>query len=1004
MSFNIIIKVDPDFDGSSILHTFDVSADQFDTDTDNNSVSVDTLVEFDADLEVTKTDSADPVTQGDMFDYDVTVTNNGPSTANSVSLLDTIPSEVTFVSSDPDDQSKICFFSDPDLDCFFGDLDPGASEMVTITVTAGTGPATATNSAAASAFTADSDDSNDSVDEETTILGQPDLTVSVTDSADPVTAGENLTYNVSVMNGGTAEAPGSELDVTLDAGLSFVSGSVPPPSGISLQGTTVCTPSGNMVSCTLGAIAAQGSVPVSIVATVSSAQTAGLSSQFDVSTTGDESDDQNNDDTETTGVSTSADLTVTKSDSPDPVVTGETLQYSLSAINNGPSDATNVVVTDTLPAGVSFVSSNPSICSEDGDLFCSIGSLPDGQSSNFTIDVTVNAGPGPITNTATISGSQSDPTPGNDSAEESTTVDPAVDLTVNVVDSPDPVIAGNDLTYNVTVMNLGGGEAPGTVLDVTLDAGLSFVSASLPRPPRISLQGGELCTPSGNSVSCNLGTVGGEGSAQVSIQATVDPGQTSGLSSQFDVSTPSAESDDMNNTATSTTGVTTSADLSISKTDSVDPVGTGKKLTYTLMATNSGPSNASEVIVQDTLPEGVNLDSSSPSCSLDGDLVCDLGNLAAGQSKQVTAVVAVDALPGTTLTNTASVSGAQDDPAAGNNSTVESTEVEATADLEMELTHSPEIPFFGLPMNISATLRNHGPDTAYSGSARIFLPGVFTVDSVSSDFSCSSGGGQVVCSFEIFPPNDVASAFVTVTPGQGGDFQFSGTINSLSTDPDTSNNNDEIMVNIPDDLDLSIVKTARFDIAASGRPFWYEIEIENLGNGPFTDVVVTDEMPAGLQVNGVTTEDPIVCTEAPTSVSCEIDTLNPGQVMSFLLEVQVSGGLAGPFVNTAEATAEGDQDEENNSSTAPAVAAAPGDANADGAFDASDVVRIVLEINDGDGEEVFEANGGSFEGNPAMDVDGDGLINLSDYDALLPLIFPSSGSPLPSGQEPEDQE
>ncbi len=948
---------------------------------------------------MTKSDSPDPVVTGETLQYSLSAINNGPSDATNVVVTDTLPAGVSFVSSNP----SICS-EDGDLFCSIGSLPDGQTSDFTIDVTVNAGPGPITNTATISGSQSDPTPGNDSTEESTTVLGLPDLTVSVTDSPDPVTAGENVTYDVTVMNGGTASAAASVLDVTLDAALSFVSASQPAPPGISIQGGVSCTPSGNMVSCMLGLIGTGGSVPISIVATVDSGQTATISSQFDVSTEDTESDDQNNSEMEDTGVETSADLTVTKTDSPDPVITGESLTYSLSAMNNGPSDATSVVVTDMLPAGVSFVSSTPSICFQKGDLFCSIGDLAQGESSNFTIDVTVNAPPGQISNTATISGSQSDPTPGNDSAEESTTIDPAVDLTVNVVDSPDPVIAGNDLTYNVTVMNLGGGEASSTVLDVTLDAGLSFVSASLPRPPRISLQGGELCTPSGNSVSCNLGTIGAEGSAQVSIQAALDPGQTSGLSSQFDVSTPSAESDDMNNSATSTTGVTTSADLSIAKTDSVDPVGTGKKLTYTLMATNSGPSNASEVIVRDTLPEGVNLDSSSPSCSLDGDLVCDLGNLTVGQSKQVTAVVTVDALPGTTLTNTASVSGAQDDPAGGNNSAVESTEVEVTADLEMELTHSPENPFFGLPMNISATLRNHGPDTAYSGSARIFLPGVFTVDSVSSDFSCSSSGGQVVCSFEIFPPNDVASAFLTVTPGQGGDFQFSGTINSLSTDPDTSNNSDEIMVNIPDDLDLSIVKTARFDIAASGRPFWYEIEIENLGNGPFTDIVLTDAMPAGLQVNGVTTEDPIVCTEAPTSVSCEIDTLNPGEMMSFLLEVQVSGGLTGPFVNTAEATAEGDQDEENNSSTAPAVAAAPGDANADGAFDASDVVLIVLEINDGDGEDVFEANGGSFEGNPAMDIDGDGFIRLSDYDALLPLLFPSSGSPLPSGQEPEDQE
>ena len=93
-----------------VSHTFDLSADPFDLDLSNNSVTVDTTVEFDADLQVTKSDSDDPVMEEDTFDYTVTVTNNGPSGAESVSLTDEIPTEVTFVSSDPDDQGKICFF------------------------------------------------------------------------------------------------------------------------------------------------------------------------------------------------------------------------------------------------------------------------------------------------------------------------------------------------------------------------------------------------------------------------------------------------------------------------------------------------------------------------------------------------------------------------------------------------------------------------------------------------------------------------------------------------------------------------------------------------------------------------------------------------------------------------------------------------------------------------------------------------------------------------------
>src|SRR6185436_33695 len=64
----------------------------------------------------------------------------------------------------------------------------------------------------------------------------------------------------------------------------------------------------------------------------------------------------NNTGTATTTVQTQADLAITKTDSPDPVVASQNLTYTINLVNNGPSNATTVTVSDVLPANTTFVS------------------------------------------------------------------------------------------------------------------------------------------------------------------------------------------------------------------------------------------------------------------------------------------------------------------------------------------------------------------------------------------------------------------------------------------------------------------------------------------------------------------------------------------------------------------------------------------------------------------------------------------------------------------------
>jgi uncharacterized repeat protein (TIGR01451 family) len=116
------------------------------------------------------------------------------------------------------------------------------------------------------------------------------------------------------------------------------------------------------------------------------------------------------------------DLAITKTDSADPVNTGAALTYTITVTNNGAGTATGVTVTDTLPAGTTFVSASAGCNNTAGTVTCTIGSINAGAQAVVTIDVTAPSSAGTISNTASVQGAQFDAVPGNDSATESTTV------------------------------------------------------------------------------------------------------------------------------------------------------------------------------------------------------------------------------------------------------------------------------------------------------------------------------------------------------------------------------------------------------------------------------------------------------------------------------------------------------------------------------------------------------------------------------------------------------
>ncbi|MFQ5796053.1 MAG: CARDB domain-containing protein, partial [Candidatus Bipolaricaulia bacterium] len=245
-----------------------------------------------------------------------------------------------------------------------------------------------------------------------------------------------------------------------------------------------------------------------------------------------------------TTATAAANLAVTKSASPDPVAVESDLTYTVTVTNNGPDDATGVVLTDTLPAGVTFESVTPSPeCSEaGGTVTCDLGTLANGTSATVKIVVAPTA-VGKIVNTATVSANETDPDDTNNSASADTTVNLAeADLAVTETDTPDLVMVGGDLTYTVTVTNNGPSDATGGTLTHTLPGSVTLVSV-MPSSPT--------CTQAGGTVICNLGTLANGTSATVTIVVT--PTAAGEISNTASVEATESDPDSANNTATENT-------------------------------------------------------------------------------------------------------------------------------------------------------------------------------------------------------------------------------------------------------------------------------------------------------------------------------------------------------------------------------------------------------------------------------------------------------------------
>lgn len=419
-----------------------------------------------ADLSVEKTGPDGSVLAGSEIVYDIKVTNAGPDPAEDIVLTDDLPAGTDVVSTNPG-----CLTSDGAVTCTWDALPADADVFLKI-VTVAHQAGSLKNTVTVSSTTADLDPRNNTATHTTHVDAEADLAISKTVSANPVTAGQLFTFTLAVKNHG----PTSAESVTAVDRL---------PDGLDTLSTSPgCWDSAGIVTCTLDVLPADDAASWEVV--VRTSEPGHFTNTVTVSSLTPDPDTLNNSASEITRAETQADLVIVKAASADPVALEQPFSYTLTVTNRGPSAASAVVLTDTLPATVVYRgwSGDGWTCREIEDMVtCTTPYLGAGEAATVTLGVDAPAAGRTFENRAAVSSAAPDPDKSSNQCAETTAL---MGLLAEATVFPDPVLSGHPLTYTLWVTNAGAVDLHATVTD-TLPAqvtpgGTMTWTAMIPAP------------------------------------------------------------------------------------------------------------------------------------------------------------------------------------------------------------------------------------------------------------------------------------------------------------------------------------------------------------------------------------------------------------------------------------------------------------------------------------------------------------------------------------------
>jgi uncharacterized repeat protein (TIGR01451 family) len=411
------------------------------------------------------------------------------------------------------------------------------------------------------------------------------------------------------------------------------------------------------------------------------------------------------------------------------------------------------------------VSSNPTVAPSGGTLTWNHGTIAASGSATFTVTLTPPAGGGLVNNSVSATTTTFDGDASNNTDALATTVNPAANVGVTMSAAPDPVNAGDIVTYTITVTNpLGPSPSQGVMVNVIVPGTGTFVDAT----------GG--ATPTGLSLQFpvfDLG-VGGTEVREFRWQAPL----SGSLASSVTVSTATADPDPANNNASVSPAVA-GADLGVAISAPVAVAG-AESFDYTITVTNNGPGRAQNVTVTSQEPSNASFLGALPAPSSTNPLTWNVTQLDAFEDTVFVVSLTAPLLGDVTMT--AGVSASTTDLTPGNNSATAATTVNPLAsDLEIKVTPDVATVVSGGTVTYTIELTNNGP----GGAVGVSLTGSVTNGTITSGLPAN---------FLLMASGETQTITATVTAGAAGT-DVSLTLTAIAATPDP--NGATAVVNTP---------------------------------------------------------------------------------------------------------------------------------------------------------------------------------------------------------------